>query len=172
MEKTAPNSNSNPTSKNKNTPIIILLIVLIIAVIGVGAYFIIKDANKGNSPEPTQTTTTTTTNTTNTNNTSTTETATPQEIEAGITYSEIREDDFYVEAQTNGIVSGVCEISLISASSGTTYSETDELDAQNKVSICHEDFDLDKINRGEYLIRIIINAYDGRSTTLEKSVSI
>lgn len=171
-------ANSAPTSKNKNTPVIILLVVLIIAVIGVGAYFIIKDATKDNSQNSQTTSTTTQTNTkttpNNTNNTPTenTNTTTPSEIEAGITYTEVRGNDYYVEAQTNGAISGTCEISLIPSAGGTTYSDTDELDVQNKVSTCDEDFDLKKLSSGTYTVRIIINAHDGRTTTLEKSVNI
>lgn len=170
------NSTPTPNAKNKNTPIIVLLAILIIAVIGVGAYFIIKDATKNNSPNTNSTSTTTQTETNSTSSdTNTTPTPNPnstEAIEAGITYTEVRGDDFYIEAQTNGTISGTCEISLIPSAGGTTHSDTDKLNVHNKVSICDEDFDLNKITPGAYTVRVIINAQDGRTTTLEKSVNI
>jgi len=166
------NSTSTSNAKNKNTPVIILLVVLIAAVIGVGAYFIIKDNTKNNSQNTQSIQTTTQTETKNTNTPTETNSTTTDAIEAGITYTEVRGDDYYIEAQTNGVVSGTCEISLIPANGGTTHTDTDELDAHNKVSICDEDFDLKKLASGAYTVRVTINAYDGRTTTLEKSINI
>ena len=47
-----------------------------------------------------------------------------------------------------------------------------DLDVQNKVSTCDEDFSLKGLNRGEHKITVVIRAYDGRTKTLEQIVNL
>ena len=165
---------------NSNSKIIIsLLAVLIIAVLGVGGYFVVKDATKKQEPESSQNSTNNSSSNQNSSSgSSTSNNATPtpepaqEEIEAGITYAEIRGNDFYIEAQVNGAPSGTCEISLVPTNGGQGHHETDNLEIENKISVCDEDFSLKGLNRGEHKITVIIRTTDGREKTLEKIVNI
>ncbi|MBR3232876.1 hypothetical protein IKF74_01120 [Candidatus Saccharibacteria bacterium] len=171
--------------KSNNKMVVALLAVLIVAVLGVGGYFVVKDLNSKKSddssqeqggkddkkdsgqddptptpdPEPTPTP-------------DPEPTPAPSEIEAGITYSEIRSNDFYVEVQVSGQVAGTCDISVTPTSGGQGHHDTDDLEIQNKVSLCNESFSLKGMNKGEHLVKVIIYATDGRTKTLEKTVNI
>ena len=175
---------------NSNNKIIIsLLAVLIIAVLGVGGYFVIKDATKSQNPESSQNNSNNDSNhnsTSNQNNTSgssnsdtsasesSSQSPQPEQaaIEASIAYSEIRGDDYYIEAQVKGAVGGTCDISLVPTNGGQGHHETDKLDIEGGISICDEDFSLRGLGRGEHKITVIIRAADGREKTLEKIVNI
>lgn len=189
-----PAGGSTRKVKDKNTLIIVLLSILIVAVVGIGGYFVIADIVKNNSPDTSQNEDSrrnrpsrkSSNSNANTNNgTSNKESASTDSssngadtstntggIEAGITYAEIRGDDFYIEAQANGAVEGNCVVSITPTDGSQGYTDTSDLDVHNKVSICDEDFSLRRLNSGQYLIRVVINAYDGRSTTLEQYVDL
>lgn len=152
--------------------IVALLAVLVLAVLGVGGYFIVKDLNNKNKAaetsqdaaekkkglEPTKDDTETS--------------AKEEEIEAGITYAEIRGQEFYVEVQVNGQVEGTCEFSLIPADGSQGSTRTDDLEIANKVTLCDEDFPLKGLNPGVHTVKAVVQAKDGRSLTLEKTVDI
>ncbi len=167
-------------NKSSNKVIIGLLIALIVAVLCVGGYFVIKDIVKNQDNESSQNDSSSDDSDKNNSQGDDTSDVTPapepapaqDEIEAGITYSEIRGNDYYIEVQTNGAISGTCEISLMPTDGGQGHHETDDLDVQNKVSICDEDFSLKGLNRGEHKITVVIRANDGRVKTLEKIVNL
>lgn len=166
---------------NSNTLIVVLLSVLIVAVLAVGGYFIIKDIrNKDDDSD---------------NHSSQVEPAEKKEsekqdddqkiapaeesddavsneIEAGITYAEVRGNDFYVEVQVNGQVTGRCDISVMPTNGTQGHQDDDDLEIRNKVSICDEDFSLKGMNPGEHKVTVVIRADDGRTKTLEKIVNI
>ena len=166
--------------KSTNNVIIGLLIVLIVAVLCVGGYFVIKDITKNQDAESSQNKNSDTNDSNKNNSQDDTSdvTLTPEpapaedEIEAAIIYSEVRGNDYYIEAQTNGAISGTCEISMVPTNGGQGHHETDDLDVQNKVSTCDEDFSLKGLNRGEHKITVVIRAYDGRTKTLEQIVNL
>ena len=168
-------------NKSSNKVIIGLLIALIVAVLCVGGYFVIKDITKNQDAESSQNNYSSS-NDSNKNNSQSDDTSdvtpTPEpapaedEIEAAIIYSEVRGNDYYIEAQTNGAISGTCEISMVPTNGGQGHHETDDLDVQNKVSTCDEDFSLKGLNRGEHKITVVIRAYDGRTKTLEQIVNL
>lgn len=165
-------------NKSSNKVIIGLLIALIVAVLCVGGYFVIKDITKNQDAESSQNKNSDTNDSNKNNSQDDTSDVTPtpepapaeDEIEAAIIYSEIRGNDYYIEAQTNGAISGTCEISMVPTNGGQGHHETDDLDVQNKVSTCDEDFSLKGLNRGEHKITVVIRAYDGRTKTLEQIV--
>ena len=117
-------------------------------------------------------------NTTPSNNTTPAQDSTPadsgasNELEAGITYTEIRGNDYYVEVQVNGQVTGKCDISVLPTDGGQGPQDDDDLEIRNKVSICDEDFSLKGMNKGEHKVTVVIHANDGRTKTLEKIVNI
>ena len=167
-------------NKSSNKVIIGLLIALIAAVLCVGGYFIIKDITKNQDAESSQNKNSDTNDSNKNNSQDDTSDVTPtpepapaeDEIEAAIIYSEIRGNDYYIEAQTNGAISGTCEISMVPTNGGQGHHETDDLDVQNKVSTCDEDFSLKGLNRGEHKITVVSRAYDGRTKTLEQIVNL
>ena len=173
-------------NKSNNKVIIALLAVLIIAVVCVGGYFIIKDINKGRDDDKDNTSQTTDDKKKSDSGTSQGgssgggedggSTPTPEpaqdELEAGITYAERRGNDYYIEVQVNGQVNGRCDISIVPTSGGEGHHGDDDLEIQNKVSICDEDFSLKGMNPGEHKITVFINAADGRTKTLEKIVNV
>ena len=168
-------------NKSSNKVIIGLLIALIVAVLCVGGYFVIKDITKNQDAESSQSSDDSGKKDSNKNNSqddTSNVTPTPEpapaedEIEAAIIYSEIRGNDYYIEAQTNGAISGTCEISMVPTNGGQGHHETDDLDVQNKVSTCDEDFSLKGLSRGEHKITVVIRAYDGRTKTLEQIVNL
>lgn len=177
-------------NKTSNKVIIALLAVLIAAVVCVGGYFIIKDINKDHDDDKDNTSQTTddkdksdsgqsqggTSDGGASGDTSGSNTPIPEpdqdEIEAGITYTEVRGNDYFIEVQVNGQVNGSCDISIVPTSGGQGHHETDELEVMNKISVCNEDFSLKGMNPGEHKITVIINAADGRTKTLEKIVNI
>lgn len=167
--------------KSSNSVIIGLLIALIVAVLCVGGYFIIKDITKNQDTESSQNDNSGTNDSSNNNSqTDNTSDNTPvpeptpaeDEIEAGITYSEIRGNDYYIEAQTDGAISGTCEISMVPTDGGQGHHDTDDLEMKNKVSTCDEDFSLKGLSRGEHKITVVIRADDGRVKTLERIVNL
>lgn len=171
-------------NKTSNKVIIALLVVLIAAVVCVGGYFIIKDINKDHDDDKDNTSQTTddkdnsgqSQGSSSGSDTSGGSTPAPEpaqdELEAGITYTEVRGNDYFIEVQVNGQVNGSCDISIVPTSGGQGHHETDELEVMNKISVCNEDFSLKGMNPGEHKITVIINAADGRTKTLEKIVNI
>ena len=174
-------------NKSNNKVVIALLAVLIIAVGCVGGYFIIKDINKGHEGSDANNTSQTSDSKDKTDsdksqggsssgdaagsNTPALEPA-QEEIEAGITYAEVRGNDYYIEVQVNGQVNGVCDMSIVPTDGGQGHHGTDDLEIENKVSICDEDFSLKGMNPGEHKITLMISTTDGRTKTLEKIVNI
>ena len=144
---------------NSNTLIVALLGVLIVAVVGVGGYFIARDVisrNDTQSSQPSHADSGGGTEKKNDESKQTTpdnsasEEAVVDEIEAGITYAEVRGNDFYVEVQVNGQVTGRCDISVMPTNGTQGHQDDDDLEIRNKVSICDEDFSLKGMNPGEH----------------------
>ncbi|MBQ3325618.1 hypothetical protein IJG79_00495 [Candidatus Saccharibacteria bacterium] len=166
--------------KSTNTAIIVLLVILIVAVLGVGGYFIVKDitGNNSNNNGSSQTSSKQSADSGENDNGSSSNSddggseTTNNDIEAGITYAEVRGNDYFIELQTNGVVEGKCEISLVPTNGGQGHHDTTDLVAANKVSLCSEDFSLKGLNPGEHKITAVIRAKDGRTKTLEKIVKI
>lgn len=94
------------------------------------------------------------------------------DIDAGITYAEVRKNDFYIEVQTNGAIPGTCDISLLPTNGGQGHRESVSLEESNKVSLCSKSFSLKGMNPGEYKVTVVINSSDGRTKTLEKVVKV
>ena len=171
-------------NNNSNNKIIIALLgVLIAAILIVGGYFIIKDLNKDKDddhddiPDTSQTTDKDSdqNDKDQPDSGSTVEPATPsapEGIEASITHAEVRGNDYYIEAQTSGIVYGTCDISIMPTNGGQGHHETDDLEPVGNASTCDEDFSLKGMNPGEHKVTVIIYSSDGRSTTLEKIVNV
>lgn len=166
-------------NKSNNKLVITLLAVLIVAVLGVGGYFIVKDLNnKNNSNNSSESNSSQNASQQESSSKSTTpevnggQTTDSEEIEAGITYAEIRGQDFYIEAQINGQVTGTCDIYLTPVDGVQGQYDDDEIEIRNKVSICEEDFSLKGTNPGEHIVRVVIKATDGRTKTLEKTVNL
>lgn len=156
-------------NKSNNKLVVTLLAVLIVAVLGVGGYFIVKDLNNKNSSNNSNGSNSSqnssqqdSSNESNTPDEGGSQTADSGEIEAGITYAEIRGQDFYIEAQINGQVSGTCEIYLTPADGSQGHYDDDDIEIRNKVSICEEDFSLKGNNPGEHIVKVIIKASDGQ----------
>ena len=84
----------------------------------------------------------------------------------------MRGNDFHIEVQVNGQVNGVCDMSIVPTNGGQGHHDTDDLEIENKVSICDEDFSLKGMNPGEHKITVMISTTDGRTKTLEKIVNI
>ena len=166
---------------NSNTLIIVLLSVLIVAVLGVGGYFIIKDVTDRNDNSDSHSSQVQPTEKKESEKQDESQKVVPaddkkeevsNEIEAGITYAEIRGNDFYVEVQVNGQVTGKCDISVMPTNGSQGHQDDDDLEIRNKVSICDEDFSLKGMNPGEHKVTVIIRADDGRTKTLEKIVNV
>ena len=165
-------------NKSNNKVIIVLLSVLIVAVLGIGGFFIVKSLNNNNQKTNESSTNTSTSentqkpsnNSTTPTNTTTDDSASP--IEAGFTYTEVRNNNYYIEVQTNGAITGTCDISIVPTNGTEGHHDTDDLEVYNKVSLCSEDFSLKGMNPGEHKITVIIRATDGRTATLEKIVNI
>ena len=185
---------NNQTNKS-NKAIIALLSVLIIMVTFVGGYFIIKDITKSNDDSDKNSTSQQTNDSKDKNSSgqsqsgssdssddssstasggSSTPTSDPtqEEIEADITYAEVRSNNYYIEAQINGQINGTCEISVIPTNGSQGHHETEEIEISNKVSICNESFSLKGMNPGEHKVTVIIDSADGRTKTIEKIVNI
>ena len=94
------------------------------------------------------------------------------DIDASITYAEVRKNDFYIEAQTNGVISGTCEMSLLPANGGQGHHETVNLVAGDNVSVCSQSFSLKGMNPGDYNLTIVISSSDGRTKTLAKAIKV
>lgn len=180
-------------NRSSNKTIIILLSVLIIIAAGVGGYFIIKDAMNSNVAD------TSGGDNGNQDNGKTTPSDQPSSgseddkgnkgdgqqpasgdsdddksstIEAGITYAEVRNQNFYVEVQTNGAITGSCEISIMPTSGGQGSTHTADLEPQNKVSLCSTNFSVKGLNPGDHNLTVTIKSTDGRSVTLEQLVKV
>ncbi|MBR2726071.1 hypothetical protein IKE87_02285 [Candidatus Saccharibacteria bacterium] len=165
-----------------NRIVITMLGVLIAIVLCVGGYFVIKDMNKNNSNNGGTSQTTGgggnsgqaqggSSSDSSGSNTPAPAPA-PEELEAGITFAEVRSNNYHVEAQVNGQVNGNCDITVVPTSGGEGPHETDDLEISNKVSICSEDFSLKGMNPGEHKVTVVITATDGRTKTLEQIVNI
>ena len=189
----------NKRNRTSNKPVIILLVVLILAVLGVGGYFIIKDVTKKNDEtqqeekkeeketetgEKTEGSSTTSTgssassssdsssNSSNDNGNSSTSTSDSSEpLEAGI-YHEATGNNYLVQAQINGQVSGACDISIVPTDGSQGQSATADIEIANKVSLCETNFSLKGLNPGEHKITVVIRAADGRTKTLEEVVEL
>ena len=169
---------------NSNTLIIVLLSVLIVAVLVVGGYFIIKDLshkndNSGNQSSQSQSVEKAKDEGSEKQDdgqkiapAEENDDTVSNEIEAGITYAEVRGNDFYVEVQVNGQVTGKCDISVMPTNGTQGHQDDDDLEIRNKVSICDEDFSLKGMNPGEHKVTVVIRADDGRTKTLEKIVNV
>ena len=152
--------------------IVALLAVLVLAVLGVGGYFIVKDLNHKNKVAETSQDSADKKKGLEPTKDDTAASAKEDEIEAGITYAEIRGQEFYVEVQVNGQVEGICEISLTPTDGSQGSIETDDLEIANKVTLCNEGFSLKSLNPGLHQVKVDIRANDGRTLTLEKIVDI
>lgn len=174
-------------NKSSNRVVITLLAVLIMAVVCVGGYFIIKDINKDHDDDDKNGTSQTSDDKDKGGSDqsqggssgddapgSSTPTSKPtqEEIEAEITHAEVRSNNYYIEAQVNGQVTGTCDISIVPTSGGQGHHGDDDLEIENGVSTCDEDFSLKGMNPGEHKITVVINTTDGRTKTLEQIVNV
>ncbi|MDO5481342.1 MAG: hypothetical protein Q4F60_03300 [Candidatus Saccharibacteria bacterium] len=176
------------SNKPNNKVIISLLAVLIVMVAGFGCYFVIRDVNrsqdnkdntsqttddkdKGSSDQPASSDDPSIPTSTPSSDTPTPEPA-QVDIVAGITYAEVRSNNFFIEAQVDGQVNGTCDISVVPTNGGQGHHETAELEISNKISVCNEYFSLKGMNPGEHKVTVVINAADGRTKTLEQIVKI
>ena len=174
-------------NKSTNKVIVALLSVLIVVVLCVGGFFIIKEIRDDHDDDDKKGSSQTTDDKSKSDsgqsqggstggNADSGSTPTPEPaqdaLDAGITYAEVRGNDYYIEVQVNGQVSGRCDISIVPTSGGQGHHGDDDLEIKNKVSICDEDFSLKGMNPGEHKITVLINTYDGRSKTLEQIVNV
>ena len=169
--------------KSANTPVIVLLAMILIAVLGIGGYFLVKDIT---SPKKDDSSSQTQNNDNNNNNNNNNQNnPTPDnggngnndqpvsaDIDAGITVAEIQGNNFHIELQTNGVIYGQCDISLIPTDGSQGPHSTVSLNADNKISVCTEDFSLKGMNPGEHKLTVMILSTDGRTKTLEQIVRI
>ena len=167
--------------KSSNKAIIGLLIALIVAVLLVGGYFVVKDIVKNQNAESSQSDDNSDADDSGDSSQSGDSsdvtptpdpTPAPEDIDADITYSEIRGNNIHIEAQANGAITGTCEISMVPTDGGQGHHDTDDLEVENGVSVCDEDFSLKGSNPGEQKITVVIRADDGRVKTLEKIISL
>ena len=174
-------------NKSSNKVVITLLAVLILAVVCVGGYFIIKDISKKHDDNDENGTSQTTDDKdrgdsgqsqggSSDDDTSGSSTPTPEPTQEGIdaliTHAEVRGNDYYIEAQVNEQVNGACDISLMPTNGGQGHHGDDDLEIENGVSTCDEDFSLKGMNPGEHKITVIISTADGRTKTLEQIVNV
>ena len=177
-------------NNSSNKVIVALLSVLVAAVVCIGGYFIIRDINgnhgddksstsqgSGNNDKgsSSQSQSGSSSSSSSSSDTSGSSTPTPQpvenEIAAGITYAEVRGNDYYIEVQADGQINGTCDIVMVPTNGGQGPHGTDDLEISNKVSICNEEFSLKGMNPGEHKITVTIKAVDGRTKVIEKIVN-
>lgn len=93
------------------------------------------------------------------------------QIDAEISYAETRENDYYIEARTNEVVIGSCDVSLIPADGGEGYYTTVPLEEKDGISVCGKSFPLKSTTSGDYFVLVTVSAADGRSRKLDRMVS-
>ena len=175
----------NNSSNNK--VVVALLAVLIVVVLCIGGYFIVKsnssndDNNKNDSSQTSDDKSGSDSGQSqggdaSSGDASSSDTPAPApaqtDLDAMITYAEVRSNDYYIEAQVNEQVNGTCDISIVPIDGSQGHHDTDDLEIKNTGSVCDEEFSLKGMNPGEHKITVIIKATDGRTKTLEKVVNV
>ena len=186
-------------NKSTNKPIIVLLVVILIAVLGIGGYFIIKDiasSNKDNSSSQSQNQNNDNNNSDQGGSTpsggdsgdsgnsgdggnsgdsgdgGSSDQPVSTDIDASITVAETRGVNFHIEAQTNGVIYGKCDISLVPTDGTQGHHNTVDLAVAGQNSVCTDDVSVKGLNPGEHKLTVVVLSTDGRTKTLEQIIKI
>ena len=93
-------------------------------------------------------------------------------LAAKIVAAERREDDYYVQVETNGAFDGTCEFALTSADEKQKLEHTANLEPADRVSACESFFPLKDLELGEYSVTVLVTAKSGDTKSVSKTVTI
>ena len=94
------------------------------------------------------------------------------ELDAEIVEAERRDDQFYVQAQTNDAFDGDCKFTLKLAGVDESLEHDAKLEPADRVSTCESSFSLRALNSGKYELTVLITAKNGSKKSVSKTVAI
>ena len=94
------------------------------------------------------------------------------ELDAEIVAAERRDNDYYVQVQTNGTFEGVCEFTIASLGDEQSLEHSTKLEPADRVSACESSFPLRGLNPGEHNVTVLVTAKNGSTKTVSKVVEI
>ena len=94
------------------------------------------------------------------------------ELDAEIVAAERRDNDYYVQVQTNGTFEGVCEFTITALDEEQSLGHSVKLEPADRVSACESSFPLRSLNPGRHSVTVLVTAKDGSTKTVSKIVEI
>ena len=94
------------------------------------------------------------------------------ELNAEIVLAERRENDYYIQVQTNDTFEGDCVFTLVPVDEGERVTHAVKLEPADRVSACESFFSLKGLNPGKYDVKVAVTAKDGRTTNLSEIMAI
>lgn len=94
------------------------------------------------------------------------------ELDVEIIAAERRDDDYYVQAETNGTFEGTCKFAILSPDDERGAEQSAKLEPADRVSACESSFSLKGLNPGEHNLTVLVTAKDGSTKSVSKKVDI
>lgn len=148
--------------EKKNSPIP-LIVSLVLAVLVVGLLIIYKPNKVAELDQETEV-----------SETSETENMPSPDVELGVEIiaAERRENEYYVQAQTNGTFDGTCKFTVTSSDDELGLEQSARLEPADRVSACESFFPLKGLNPGEHELTVLVTAKDGSTRSAKMTVDI
>ncbi|MBR5389161.1 hypothetical protein IK146_01205 [Candidatus Saccharibacteria bacterium] len=94
------------------------------------------------------------------------------ELNIEIVEAERRDNQFYVQVQTNDAFDGDCKFTLMPANEDGSLEHDTKLEPADRVSVCESDFPLRALDGGNYELIVLVTAKDGSKKSISKTVTI
>ena len=94
------------------------------------------------------------------------------ELDVEIVVAEYRENNYYVQVQTNDAFNGVCVFSLVSVDDGQIIEHEAKLEPADRVSNCENSFLLKELHSGDYELKVSVTTKNNKTKVVSRKITI
>ena len=93
-------------------------------------------------------------------------------LDIEIVAAEFRDDNYYVQVQTNGAFDGRCSFTLTLMDEEQSIEYETKLEPADRASTCETSFPKKELKSGDYEMKAVVTTKDGQTKSVSKKVSI